>query len=84
TVRFDEEGEGTRVSVQMSYDPPGGAVGHAVAKLLGRDPKREIDADLARMKSFIETGRTAHDAARPNGPGAVAPSTNRLGVGAFP
>jgi uncharacterized membrane protein len=75
-VRFDDEGDGSRVSVRMSYHPPGGAVGHAVAKLLGRDPKQEMDADLMRMKAFIETGRAPHDAA--------ARSGNRLGVAASP
>jgi len=79
TVRFDEADGGTRVTVCMSYNPPGGAVGHAVAKLLGRDPKREMDDDLMRMKAFIETQRPAHDAARPDGP-----SSTRLGVDAFP
>ena len=82
-VRFDEEADGTRVSVRMSYNPPGGALGHLIAKLLGRDPKRAMDADLMRMKAFVERGRPAHDAARPHGQ-AAAPSRNRLGVEAFP
>ena len=41
------------------------AFGHAVAALFGADPKREMDEDLLRMKTIIETGRSAHDAARP-------------------
>ena len=40
----------------MSYNPPAGALGHAVAELFGADPKHEMDDDLMRMKSFIETG----------------------------
>ena len=79
TVRFDEEADGTRVTVCMSYNPPGGAVGHAIARLLGRDPKQEMDDDLMRMKAFIETQRPPRDAARPDGP-----SGTRLGVDAFP
>jgi uncharacterized membrane protein len=63
----------------MSYNPPGGAVGHAIARLLGRDPKQEMDDDLMRMKAFIETQRPPRDAARPDGP-----SGTRLGVDAFP
>lgn len=62
-VRFAEQPGGTRVTVDMAYTPPGGAIGHTLAKLLGRDPKQEMDADLMRMKSFIETGTPAHDAA---------------------
>lgn len=50
----------TRVHIQMSYVPPAGAVGHAVATLFGADPKHEMDDDLARMKLLIESaaGRT--------------------------
>jgi uncharacterized membrane protein len=47
---------GTRIHVRMSYRPPANRVGHTVAKMFGRDPKRQIDADLMRFKSFIETG----------------------------
>ena len=64
-VRFEPDGSGTRVTVQLRYVPPGGALGHAVASLFGADPKSEMDADLMRMKSMIETGRAPHDAARP-------------------
>ncbi|MFL6571372.1 MAG: BON domain-containing protein [Burkholderiales bacterium] len=64
-VRFEPSGGGTRVTVQLRYVPPGGAFGHAVASLFGADPKTEMDADLMRMKSMIETGRAPHDAARP-------------------
>jgi uncharacterized membrane protein len=63
-VRFQPNGDGgTRVEVRMSYHPPAGAAGHALAKLFGADPKSEMTADLLRMKSFIETGRQPHDAA---------------------
>ena len=56
---------GTRISVRLSYLPPAGAFGHAVATMFGADPKSEMDADLLRMKSMIETGHAPHDAARP-------------------
>lgn len=65
-VRFVEDGElGTRVSIQLWYVPPAGVLGHAAASLFGADPKSEMDADLIRMKTLIETGRTPHDAAQP-------------------
>jgi len=65
-VRFEPAGDGrTRVSVCMCYVPPAGALGHAVASLFGADPKSEMDADLMRMKSMIETGKRPHDAAQP-------------------
>lgn len=63
-VRFQPNGNGgTRVEVRMSYHPPAGLAGHALAKLFGADPKSEMTADLMRMKSFIETGHQPHDAA---------------------
>ncbi|HJW27455.1 MAG TPA: SRPBCC family protein [Rhodocyclaceae bacterium] len=65
SVRFEEVEGGTRVTVCLSYNPPGGAVAHSLAAFLGRDPKGELDADLMRMKSFLETGKPAHDAAEP-------------------
>ncbi len=59
-VRFKEnkQGSGTTVNVNMAYTPPAGVAGHAVAKLFGKDPKSEMDADLARMKSLLEKGQT--------------------------
>lgn len=66
-VCFEPDGNGgTRVSVSLCYQPPAGAFGHAVATLFGADPKSDMDADLMRMKSMIETGRAPHDAAQPN------------------
>jgi uncharacterized membrane protein len=65
-VRFEtDRNGGTRVNVRLGYVPPAGAFGHAVARLFGADPKSEMDADLMRMKTLIETGRAPHDAARP-------------------
>jgi uncharacterized membrane protein len=65
-VRFEPaNGGGTRITVQLRYFPPAGEFGHAIAALFGADPKTEMDADLLRMKTMIETGRAPHDAARP-------------------
>ena len=62
-VRFEPDGQGSRVHVQLKYAPPGGVIGHAVAKAFGVDPKSEMDEDLMRLKSVIETGRMPRDAA---------------------
>jgi uncharacterized membrane protein len=62
-IRLEPSGNGTRVHVQMSYTPPAGVVGHAVAKLLGADPKAQLDDDLMRLKSTLETGKAPRDAA---------------------
>jgi uncharacterized membrane protein len=63
TVRFEPTPEGTRIDIAMSYNPPAGAVGHAIAKLFGADPKSEMDTDLMQMKTLIETGSTPRAAA---------------------
>ena len=62
-VRFEPAETGSRVHVQLKYAPPGGVIGHVVAKAFGVDPKSEMDADLLRLKSMIETGRVPRDAA---------------------
>jgi uncharacterized membrane protein len=67
-VRFEPTPEGTRVHVRMSYNPPAGALGHAVAQLFGADPKSEMDADLMRMKTLIESRKIPHDVAMTTAP----------------
>ena len=58
SVNFDEagRGRGTRLRVRMQYSPPGGKVGDALARLLGRDAATEIREDLRRFKQMVETG----------------------------
>jgi uncharacterized membrane protein len=64
SVRFEPTREGeTRLEVKMSYNPPAGAIGHALASFLGADPKRKLDEDLMRLKTTLETGRPPRDAA---------------------
>lgn len=58
TVRFERVGEGTRIDIHLTYDPPGGTVGHGVAFFLGDDPKTQMDEDLERFKALAE-GDTA-------------------------
>ena len=67
--RRNEDGS-TSVQVKLSYNPPAGAIGHVIAALFGSDPKTEMDADLMRMKSMIETGVQPHDAAERKAPKA--------------
>lgn len=76
SVFFEPAGGGTRVTVRMSYSPPAGTLGHALATLLGSDPKQELDDDLLRMKAFIESGTLPHDAAKP----MVAPGRQPQGT----
>jgi uncharacterized membrane protein len=57
-VRFEPAPGGTRVEIYLCYRPPGGAIGHAVAHVLGWDPKARIDDDMVRMKALLEDGQT--------------------------
>jgi uncharacterized membrane protein len=69
-VRFDDCGDGTtRVTVHLTYQPAGGLLGQSVATLFHEDPKTQMDEDLLRMKSFVETGTRARDASRGNSRG---------------
>ena len=56
-VRFEPAPRGTLATVRLSYRPPGGTLGHAAASLFGLNPRQDLDADLARMKSFVESGQ---------------------------
>ena len=58
-VRFrPTPGGATEIDVRLEYSPPAGAAGHAIAALLGSDPKRAMDNDLVRLKSLLEEGKT--------------------------
>jgi uncharacterized membrane protein len=63
-VHFTEQRDGTRVTVNMYYTPPAGVLGHAVASLMGADPKKAMDEDLARLKTLLEEGRTSVEGQR--------------------
>jgi uncharacterized membrane protein len=59
-LRIDPGPEGgARLDIRMTYNPPAGAVGHAVATLFGANPERQMDEDFNRMKSLIEEGKTS-------------------------
>jgi uncharacterized membrane protein len=81
TIRLEPSDDGgTLIEVKMSYAPPAGALGHAVAELFGADPKTEMDEDLARLKTYLETGTPPRDvAARKEG--AAKEGTGKEGAG---
>ena len=61
TVRFDPAtgNRGTRVRVDLEYDPPAGKLGSVVAKLFREDPKAQMYDDLRALKQILETGEKA-------------------------
>lgn len=61
-IHFEPTNGGTRIHIRLRYHPPGGALGHALARLFGADPKSEMDADLVRMKTLLETGHAPRHA----------------------
>jgi uncharacterized membrane protein len=53
------DGRGSLVTVTFAYDPPGGAVGKAIAKLFQEEPKIQARRDLRRFKQLMETGEVS-------------------------
>ena len=49
-------GRGTEVRVEIEYVPRAGALGAALAKIVGGDPTGQIRQDLKRFKQIVETG----------------------------
>jgi uncharacterized membrane protein len=57
SVRFRpiRGGRATELTVALQYDLPGGQIGAAIAKLLGKDPQGLIEDDLERFKEAMES-----------------------------
>ena len=65
SVHFTPVGEGTEVRVMLSYDPPAGKVGAAVAQLLGEEPEQQVEEDLRRFKQVMEAVETPARSRKP-------------------
>ena len=55
SVSFEQTPGGTRVRVHFQYNPPGGKLGAAVARLLGEEPNVQVREDLRRLKQILES-----------------------------
>jgi uncharacterized membrane protein len=68
-VRFTPapHGRGTEVKVVIEYNPPGGAVGAAIAKLFGEEPEQQAGDDLHRFKQLMEAGEITTTEGQPSG-----------------
>lgn len=60
TFKPGPAGRGTELSVELKYEPPGGALAAALAKLFGEEPGQQIAGDLRRLKQVLETGSVVH------------------------
>jgi uncharacterized membrane protein len=67
SVNFDEDPHGTRVTVHLQYNPPGGKLGAAVARLFGEEPNQTIREDLRRFKQLMEAGEVPTTEGQPAG-----------------
>jgi uncharacterized membrane protein len=58
SVRFEPAngGRGTRVTVELQYEPPLGKLGATVAKLLGEEPEKQVYDELRAFKQVMELG----------------------------
>ncbi len=56
TFKNAPQGRGTEVHVSLSYQPPAGQLGAAIAKLFGEEPNQQVDNDLRHFKNLMETG----------------------------
>jgi uncharacterized membrane protein len=79
SVRFTDApgGRGTEVRVHLEYDPPGGKLGLAFAKLLGEHPEQQVRDDLRRFKQLVEIGEVVRSEGSPEGTRALRQATQR-------
>lgn len=75
-------GRGTQLTVELSYDVPGGKYSAAFAKLFGQEPSQTVDSDLRRLKQILETGEVMRsDASIHRGAHPARPSAQRFEPG---
>lgn len=69
SIRFEAApgDEGTEVTVALEYDPPGGKVGAAVAKLTRDSASSQIYDALRRFKALMEAGEIPTTEGQPVG-----------------
>jgi uncharacterized membrane protein len=73
-------GRGTEVHVHIGFEPPLGALGEAVGKLLRALPREQLTADLRRLKQLLELGEIVQsDASIHRGPHPAQPSAPASG-----
>jgi uncharacterized membrane protein len=78
TFRPAPRSEGTIVTVEMQYAPPGGQVGAALLKLFRKEPGQQVIDDLRRFKQVMEIGEVVQsDASIAPGLAAAQPREQR-------
>jgi uncharacterized membrane protein len=59
------------VTVEITYRPPGGAIGRGLATLFGEAPEQQLRDDLRRFKQVMETGEVLRSEGSLQGMGVV-------------
>ncbi len=74
SVRFEPApgNRGTIIRVQLQYNPAGGHITSAVARLFGEEPDQQIHDDLRRFKQLMEVGEIVTNEGQPSGRAAEA------------
>lgn len=69
SVHFNRmpDGRGTELKVELKYDPPGGPLGAAFARLFGTEPSQTVYDDLHRLRQLMETGEVVSTESQPHG-----------------
>jgi uncharacterized membrane protein len=75
-VEFIDAGNrGTIVKVVMTYEAPGGKIGEWIAWALGEEPSYQVEDDLRRFKTLMETGRVPTTQGQTSGREPMRPQT---------
>lgn len=69
---------GTIITVVVVYQPPAGALGGALARILGKDPSFMMRQDLRRLKALLEAGEIPTVEGQPHGPRSSVAAAARL------
>lgn len=69
---------GTVITAVVVYQPPGGALGGALAKVLGKDPSFMMRQDLRRLKALIEAGEIPTVEGQSHGPRSGVAAAARI------
>jgi uncharacterized membrane protein len=69
---------GTIITAVVVYQPPAGALGGALAKVLGKDPSFMMRQDLRRLKALIEAGEIPTVEGQSHGPRSGVAAAARL------
>ena len=78
-------GRGTEVRADIAYQPPAGALGAKIARLLRDVPGVKIENQLNVFKQIMETGEEVRsDASIHRGPHPAQPSADRMSFGDSP